>query len=180
MHASIGTPAGRAALRAFGVRRALLLTPFDAERNELLREHLAKSGIEAVLPKSPVTKENTDLSPQTAERYTADEVYGIAVEAFRETGGADAVYFQGAPLDPLLVWERLESELGRRDWLASSCNLMGNTLLAESHIEQATEQYELALELTPDDPSVARGMVLDNLGYCRVLQGDPILAITVR
>lgn len=62
--------------------------------------------------------------------------------------------------------------LGRRDWLASSCNLMGNTLLADSLVEQATEQYERALELTPDGPSVARGMVLDNLGYCRVLQGN--------
>jgi tetratricopeptide (TPR) repeat protein len=61
--------------------------------------------------------------------------------------------------------------LGRRDWLASSCNLMGNTLLAESQIEQATEQYERALHLTPDEPSVARGMILDNLGYCRILQG---------
>jgi tetratricopeptide (TPR) repeat protein len=62
--------------------------------------------------------------------------------------------------------------LGRRDWLASSCNLMGNTLLADSLVEQATEQYERALELTPDVPSVARGMVLDNLGYCRMLQGN--------
>lgn len=67
--------------------------------------------------------------------------------------------------------ERAES-LGRRDWLASSCNLMGNTFLAESFIEQATEQYERALDLTPEEPSVARGMVLDNLGYCRMLQGD--------
>lgn len=62
--------------------------------------------------------------------------------------------------------------LGRRDWLRSSLNLMGNTLLAESLVEQATEQYERAMELTPDEPGVARGMVLDNLGYCRVLQGN--------
>ena len=62
--------------------------------------------------------------------------------------------------------------LGRRDWLASSCNLMGNTLLAESLVPQATEQYERALSLTPDEPSVARGMILDNLGYCRILEGQ--------
>lgn len=61
--------------------------------------------------------------------------------------------------------------LGRRDWLASSCNLMGNTLLADSLVEQAVEQYERALDLTPDQLSVARGMILDNLGYCRILQG---------
>lgn len=62
--------------------------------------------------------------------------------------------------------------LGRRDWLASSCNLMGNTLLAESLVGEATAQYERALELTLDEPSLARGMVLDNLGYCHVLQGN--------
>lgn len=61
--------------------------------------------------------------------------------------------------------------LGRRDWLASSHNLIGNTLLAESHVEQATHEYELALELLPAEPSLDRAMVLDNLGYCRVLQG---------
>ncbi|MFL6290467.1 MAG: hypothetical protein ACJ759_06195 [Thermoanaerobaculia bacterium] len=66
--------------------------------------------------------------------------------------------------------ERAEN-LDRGDWLASSLNLMGNTLLAESLVADATRQYELALELTPPEPSVARGMVFDNLGYCRVLQG---------
>jgi tetratricopeptide (TPR) repeat protein len=66
--------------------------------------------------------------------------------------------------------DRSES-LGRRDWLASSYNLIGNTLLAESFVEEACVEYEKALELIPDEPSVARAQILDNLGYCRVLQG---------
>lgn len=66
--------------------------------------------------------------------------------------------------------DRSES-LGRRDWLASSYNLIGNTLLAESFVEQASVEYEKALGLIPDEPSVARAQILDNLGYCRVLQG---------
>lgn len=61
--------------------------------------------------------------------------------------------------------------LGRRDWLASSHNLIGNTLLAESFVDQAQEEYEKALEFMPDEPSPARASILDNLGYCRVLQG---------
>lgn len=61
--------------------------------------------------------------------------------------------------------------LGRLDWLASSHNLIGNTLLAESHLDQACEQYEQALALIPEEPSAARARILDNLGYCRVLQG---------
>ena len=61
--------------------------------------------------------------------------------------------------------------LGRREWLASSHNLVGNTLLAESFVEEACEEYERALELMPEEPSAARARILDNLGYCRVLQG---------
>lgn len=61
--------------------------------------------------------------------------------------------------------------LGRRDWIASSHNLIGNTLLAESFLDQACEQYEQALSLIPEEPSAARARILDNLGYCRVLQG---------
>lgn len=61
--------------------------------------------------------------------------------------------------------------LGRRDWLASSHNLIGNTLLAESFVEEACAEYEKALELIPAEPSPARGQILDNLGYCRTLQG---------
>jgi tetratricopeptide (TPR) repeat protein len=61
--------------------------------------------------------------------------------------------------------------LGRRDWIASSHNLIGNTLLAESFLKEACEQYEQALSLIPEEPSAARARILDNLGYCRVLQG---------
>ena len=61
--------------------------------------------------------------------------------------------------------------MGRREWLASTHNLIGNTLLAESHIDQASQEYEKALELVSQEPTVARGQILDNLGYCRSLQG---------
>jgi tetratricopeptide (TPR) repeat protein len=60
--------------------------------------------------------------------------------------------------------------LERRDWIASSHNLIGNTLLAESFVEAACAEYEKALELIPDEPSAARAQILDNLGYCRILQ----------
>ena len=64
--------------------------------------------------------------------------------------------------------------LGRRDWLASSHNLIGNTLLAESFIERPASEYEKAprADAPPSRPP-ARGQILDNLGYCRVLQGAP-------
>lgn len=62
--------------------------------------------------------------------------------------------------------------LERRDWLASSHNLIGNTLLAESFVDGACAEYEQALELLPEQPTAARASILDNLGYCRILQGQ--------
>jgi tetratricopeptide (TPR) repeat protein len=61
--------------------------------------------------------------------------------------------------------------IGRREWLAGSHNLIGNTLLAESRVEEACCEYEQALELMPTEPTVWRARILDNIGYCRVLKG---------
>lgn len=61
--------------------------------------------------------------------------------------------------------------LDRKEWLASSYNLIGNTLLAESFVEEACVEYEHALSLISKEPSPSRGQILDNLGYCRTLQG---------
>jgi tetratricopeptide (TPR) repeat protein len=84
-------------------------------------------------------------------------------------------YELGKSFKKALFYARISRDrsenLGRRDWLASSHNLIGNTLLAESFIEKACEEYERALELMPTEPSAARGQILDNLGYCRLLQG---------
>ena len=64
----------------------------------------------------------------------------------------------------------------RTDWRAFSHNILGNLLLAESWLEEAVEHYEQALALLSDDDGggddVWRARVLDNLGYCRALEGD--------
>jgi tetratricopeptide (TPR) repeat protein len=61
--------------------------------------------------------------------------------------------------------------LGRSDWLASCHNQLGNALLSESLVEEASREYEQALELISETPSPWRGSILNNLGYCRLLQG---------
>src|SRR5215210_431885 len=68
-----------------------------------------------------------------------------------------------------IALERAET-LGRHDWIASTHNRIGNVLLAESFVDEACRQYEMALTLMPQDNSVWRARILDNLGYCRVLQ----------
>jgi tetratricopeptide (TPR) repeat protein len=55
-------------------------------------------------------------------------------------------------------------------WLAVSHNQVGNALLGDSFVEDASREYERALDLMPIAPSVARAQILGNLGYCRVLQ----------
>src|SRR5918992_551337 len=66
--------------------------------------------------------------------------------------------------------ERAE-QLGRKDWVASSHNLMGESLLAQSFIAEAAREFEAALGLMPEELSVWRACILNNLGYCQVLQG---------
>lgn len=61
--------------------------------------------------------------------------------------------------------------LKRSDWVASSRNQIGNLLLAGSLFEEACSEYEGALRLMSDTPTIARAQILDNLGYCRVIQG---------
>jgi tetratricopeptide (TPR) repeat protein len=60
--------------------------------------------------------------------------------------------------------------LGRPDWLAVSYNQIGNALLGESFVSEACGEYERALAVMPGKPSVWRALVLQNLGYCRILQ----------
>lgn len=68
-----------------------------------------------------------------------------------------------------IALERAES-LGRRDWMASSHNRIGNVLLAESFVDEACQRYEMALSLMTEGQDAWRANVLDNLGYCRILQ----------
>ena len=109
--ATTALESGAAAVRAFGARRILLLTPFDDGLNAMLREFLTSQGLDVVAP----VNNRTDTSREdvrSTERKSADEVYRLAADAFADAPEVDAVYFQGAPLNPLLVVERLEADLG--------------------------------------------------------------------
>jgi tetratricopeptide (TPR) repeat protein len=60
-------------------------------------------------------------------------------------------------------------QLGRADLIAFSRNQLGNALLGESFVDQACQEYEAAVGLI-SEPGVWRARILNNLGYCRVLQ----------
>lgn len=94
-----------AALRAFSAKRVLLLTPFDGRLNGLIREHLEGEGIAAVAP-------HPFAHLAEAMRLSPDEVFALAKRSLAGAGPVDAIYFQGAVLDPIQVLDRIEGELG--------------------------------------------------------------------
>jgi predicted DNA-binding transcriptional regulator len=93
-----------AALRAYSAPRVLLLTPFDARLNDLIVEHLKKVGVTALAPQS-----FAELA--VPKRMTPEEVLELAKKNLAAVGKVDAIYFQGAVLDPIKCLERIESEL---------------------------------------------------------------------
>lgn len=93
-----------AALRVYSAPKVLLLTPFDARLNQLIVEHLAKAGVTAISPHS-----FAELA--VPKRMTPDEVFELTKTNLAAAGKVDAIYFQGAVLDPIKCLERIESEL---------------------------------------------------------------------
>jgi hypothetical protein len=93
------------ALRVCSARRVLLLTPFDQRLNQLIREYLDQRGVDAVAP-HPFE----DLA--VPKRMDPDEVFELTKKSLRATDPVDAIYFQGAVLDPIKALEKIERELG--------------------------------------------------------------------
>jgi len=93
-----------AALRVYTAPKVLLLTPFDARLNDLIVTHLAKAGVTAIAPHS-----FDELA--VPKRMTPDEVFDLTKKNLAAVGKVDAIYFQGAVLDPIKCLERIESEL---------------------------------------------------------------------
>lgn len=93
-----------AALRAFSASRVLLLTPFDERLNEMICEHLDKAGVAALAPRP-------FRNLADAIKLKPEEVFELTKKALGEVGKVEAVYFQGAVLDPLKVLEKIEKEL---------------------------------------------------------------------
>ena len=93
-----------AALRIYATPKVLLLTPFDAKLNDLIIAHLAKAGVTALSP-------NSFDRLEVPKKMTPDEVFDLTKKNLAVVGKVDAIYFQGAVLDPVKCLERIESEL---------------------------------------------------------------------
>ena len=94
-----------AALKAFGSRRILLMTPVDDDLKKLYRDYLAEFEIESLYPPQTL-RAHTD-----AQKLTPGDVEALTHESLAKFSGVDAIYFQGALLDPLPVLQKMEVEL---------------------------------------------------------------------
>ena len=94
------------ALRALGAHDVLVMTPFDASMNALLTAHLSAAGFNAACAELGFSNENQALEIGPAA------VFDMARGAVKAAGKIDAVYFQGAVLDPLAIIDDMERELG--------------------------------------------------------------------
>ncbi len=94
-----------AALRVYDAKRVLLLTPFDERLNELICQHLENAGVEAVAP-------HPFANLTVPKRMDPDEVFKLAQAHLNPADPVDAIYFQGAVLDPIKALEQIETGLG--------------------------------------------------------------------
>ena len=97
--------ASAAALKTFAAKRILLLTPFDSSLNRLIRDFLSQLDLVATSP-SETLQHYTD-----ALKMTPDDVIAYARRAIAAEREVDAIYFQGAVLDPMDCLEQMEHEL---------------------------------------------------------------------
>ena len=94
-----------AALQVFSAKRALLMTPVDDKLKEMYRDFLADFAIEAVYPPQTL-RAHTD-----AQKLTPGDVESMTKTALEQQSGVNAIYFQGALLDPIKVLDKMETEL---------------------------------------------------------------------
>ena len=81
------------------------MTPVDDKLKEMYRDFLTEFGIEAVYP-AQTLRVHTD-----AQKLTPGDVESMMQTTFMTQPGADAIYFQGALLDPIKVLDKMEAEL---------------------------------------------------------------------
>jgi maleate cis-trans isomerase len=106
----------------FATPKVLLLTPFVESMNKLIRDYLAACGVEAISPadtfddyRDAMTVEPDDVYALTEKAFKAnpDGLFFFDAGLFERAAGVEAIYFQGAVLDPLKILDRLEQNLSR-------------------------------------------------------------------
>jgi maleate cis-trans isomerase len=95
-----------AALKVFAAQSVLLMTPFDAKSDTVIKDHLNALGFTVYLgPAFEGRKAGSGVD------LNADQLFDLVVNSYRSHPPAEAIYFQGATMDPLPIIQRLEDAL---------------------------------------------------------------------
>jgi maleate cis-trans isomerase len=97
-----------AALSALAAKRLMLVTPFSADMNAVIAKHLESLGFTVSF--GPAF--DKDRKPGAEVEITPAALLRQVEESFRSNPSAEAIYFQGATLDPLPIIQKLEDTLG--------------------------------------------------------------------
>jgi maleate isomerase len=100
-------PAVTAAFNALSVKVLLLMTPFSTAMNTIIKSHFDSLGFKVYL--GPPFE---DRKPGASVELGSEALFQLVKEAFEKSPAAEAIYFQGATMDPLPIIQRLEDELG--------------------------------------------------------------------
>ena len=116
-----------AALRSFGAKSVLLMTPFDAASDAVIKTHLNSLGFTVHV--GPAFE---DRKAGSAVNLSRDELFNLVEKTFRANPRTDAIYFQGATMDPLPILQRLEDAL-RLPVITSNTAMIWNLLSRLGH-----------------------------------------------
>lgn len=94
-----------AGLKALAAKRILLMTPVDDQLKKMYHDYVAEFGIESFYPPQTL-RTVTD-----AQKLTSKDVESMTRSALAQYPDVDAIYFQGALLDPLPILAKMEAEL---------------------------------------------------------------------
>ena len=134
-----------AALKAFSARKILLMTPVDDRLKKMYYDYLAGFGIESYYPPQ-ILRAHTD-----AQKLTSSDVEDMTRKALSEFSNVDAIYFQGALLDPIPILEKLETEL-KLPIIASNPAMLW-LVLSKLGLKYRIEGYGSLLETWPAVPA---------------------------
>ena len=141
-------PSVTAALHALSVTRVMLVTPFTTDMNAHIEKHLTNLGF-TVFPGPPYDKTR---KPGAGVEISPDELFQRVEASYEEHPATQAIYFQGATLDPLPIIQRLEDNLGIA--VVSSNTAMIWNILSKLGAKFSIKDYGKLLSAWPDPPKI--------------------------
>jgi maleate cis-trans isomerase len=133
-----------AALRQYKAKAVLLMTPFDAKSDAVIKNHLDGLGFTVHLgPAFEGRKAGSGVD------LTPDQLFDLVVKTYRGYPPADAIYFQGATMNPLPIIQRLEDRLNV-PVIASNPAMFWN-ILSKLGVKDSVKGFGRLLDSWPND-----------------------------